>query len=675
MILFVLGCKNDSNVDNEKYTIIPIPKDIAYSNGYFNIKDTLTISYEDPALKPLFEVLVEEFKTLYLINLRYSMNLENADLALNIDTTLADDAYMISVKEKIEVKGGTYSGVAMGTVSLMQAIQQNNDSHRLHYSDLYDYPDFPFRGLMVDVARRIHSIETLKMVVSLCRWYKIRYLQLHLTDEKHFTFPSSAYPQLVTENFSYEKEELAELIDFANARGVELIPELEVPGHAGQFIEKIPDLFGFNNKELNRQTINMTNEQIYPVLDTLIREIATLFHSSQYIHIGGDEPNFSGMDQEPAIRQYLESNDLNSIEDVYWMFINRMHNMVQKAGKQTIVWEGFSEEGNSQISKDIVVMAWETMYQLPTDLLNAGFNVINVSWKPLYVVNSRKWNPEDILSWNVYQWQNWIPSIPSYDTIQIAPDPGILGAGMASWDQPEFVEISSLRRRVPAMSERVWNIDKSISDEIFLSILNILDSKFSRYLSPVQTETHGLMFPDVSDGRRDEQTWFDDTLTVKLKAPDIFSIRFTTNGQSVSDTSSLYVDELKFFKTTTLKYQAFTEDGHPVGHEIMSYYELKPLNINLSSDDSIADDDRWERVDSWNYHFDDIVLIHISSQRNGVIRFEKGNQSLTSRSTKYTGPIVINNDEVVKAGLYRGDSLIGSIWSENFKNVCSKTNE
>src|SRR5690606_20752452 len=116
-------------------------------------------------------------------------------------------------------------------VSLLQSLSVNGNIICWQNGFINDRPDFHFRGLMIDLARRKHDIATIKRVILLCRFYKINYLQLHLTDENYFTFPSKAFPQLPTKGWYYSEAELLDLISFADARGVQLIPELEVPGH------------------------------------------------------------------------------------------------------------------------------------------------------------------------------------------------------------------------------------------------------------------------------------------------------------------------------------------------------------------------------------------------------------------------------------------------------------
>jgi hexosaminidase len=674
-LLISTGCSRQPEGQQQETTvtsvapvsIIPTPKEQKLTGETLVLKGSLRFYAEQEALNPLQDVLRDELLSLYGLQLEQASGAAAADLVLTLDDSLRQQEYQVEVNEQIRIIGGSYQAVAMATVSMLQGMARQGEAVYIPEGTIRDAPDLPFRGFLMDVARRKHEVELLKQLVSLCRWYKINYMQLHLTDEKYFTFPSEAYPQLMRQGFHFTREELTDLVAFADARGVELIPELEVPGHAGQFVEQMPELFGFQDKALNKFTINMARERIYPVLDTLIGEIAAVFHSSGYIHIGGDEANFSGMDEDPEVKQYLQEKNLASVEELYWHFINQMNEFVKKRDRKTIVWEGFSKEANPVISKDITVMAWETMYQMPDDLLEAGFKIVNVSWKPLYIVNDKKWSTEAIYNWNVYNWQNWVPQIPSYNPIQLEEHPNVLGASMASWDQPAYVEVSSSRKRLPAMSERVWNKQQAISYADFAEKLQQLDRKLERFFSPVTVQEQGLRYPVASDGRKEEQTWFGDTLVVTLSAPDSYIIRYTTDGTQVTASSPLYTEPIKLDETTTLKYRAYSPAGTPVGHEILKYYALQPLEVTLSGKASAALDSLWETGHSWYIPMADSMQVAITPLRKGQIRYIMGNAPLSSRSKLYQKPLVMKEDAVLKAGLFVGDSLTGEPWTQHFR--------
>ncbi|MFW5725968.1 MAG: glycoside hydrolase family 20 zincin-like fold domain-containing protein, partial [Bacteroidota bacterium] len=217
ILLLANGCGENSDVNEEFNRILPVPKEINLQDGTFSFQDTLVLYADVEVLKPLYNVLKQEFKSLYLTEIIQGNDSAKADILLNIDPSMDEESYRVTVNNNIKVTGGSYRAVAMGTVSVLQSISESQELKHIRKGIIYDFPDLPFRGLMIDVARRKHSIAVLKQIVSLCRWYKIHYLQLHLTDENFFSFPTEAYPQLATEEFRFEKDEFIDLVNFANA--------------------------------------------------------------------------------------------------------------------------------------------------------------------------------------------------------------------------------------------------------------------------------------------------------------------------------------------------------------------------------------------------------------------------------------------------------------------------
>ena len=110
------------------------------------------------------------------------------------------------------------------------------------------------------------------------------------------------------------------------------------------------------------------------------------------------------------------------------------------------------------------------LYQLAPELLADGFKIINATWQPLYLVSSvnRRWTPQDILNWNVYNWQHWWPhSYATLNPINIAPTDQILGASMCSWGLNYECLMSRLIDNLAAMSERVWTVERKRTDEAY----------------------------------------------------------------------------------------------------------------------------------------------------------------------------------------------------------------
>ncbi len=668
-LIFATAC---SDRKPREYGIIPTVKKERLRNGNSCFYDSLLV-YTEPRYDSLYVLLKEEFSVLFNLRLIKARRFEIADMYVEEDKSENDpEAYSVDINEnKVRIKAASYEGAAMASVSLMQAMRPDKGGVCIRNGTITDKPDLAYRGLMIDLARKKHGIESIKQIIKLCRWYKINFIQLHLTDDQAFTFPSAAYPQLVTAHQHYTVAELNSLVEYARSNGIELVPEIDMPGHAGQFIEKMPELFGFENSDLNQGTLNMSNEKVYEVLDTIIGELANVFKYSRYIHIGGDEAGFEGMDDDPGVQSYLLKKKLSSVEELYWTFINRMNSFVRKRNRSAIVWEGFPKAANHLIDKNITVMAWETMYQLPQDLLAAGFKVINVSWKPLYVVNERKWDPALIYEWNPYRWENWLDKAPSFTPISIKPHDHLIGGSMASWDQPEYTELSSLRRRLPAMAENLWNTEKTFTTAAFIRLLNVQNRNLSNFLSPIRFSSAGLNHPNIDDGRYDQQTWFDDSLRFTLSAPSGMQIRYTLNGPDVTHISTLYTAPVLIRNSALLKYRAYAGDGQPIGTQTTRFFDLRPLHVRYVGDFLVHPDSVWSSPDNWLLPYSGSVVVTIRAAMPGELLYSISKNGREGDFIPYSRPIVLTETNIVKveARLYRTDSLIGKPWMQHFKRI------
>src|SRR5262249_23021151 len=153
-----------------------------------------------------------------------------------------DGAHAIVIGRQAVVTGFDYRAVAEGSSTLLQLLGRDEGGLRLPRLTIKDWPHADYCGGLLDVARQDHPVGAIQKGVRLCRLYKARYLHLHLTDDQGWTFPSARYPKLGSKNQAahggvaprvYKLKELKGLVAYADARGVTLVPELEMPGHCG----------------------------------------------------------------------------------------------------------------------------------------------------------------------------------------------------------------------------------------------------------------------------------------------------------------------------------------------------------------------------------------------------------------------------------------------------------
>lgn len=408
----------------------------------------------------------------------YGTALTNAQggIELIYNGTIRSDGYTIDTVDGVKLYASSAEGIRYALASMLQILSFKKGIFTVPSVHIEDYPDKDFRSLMLDLARQFHPAKTVFQYIDLCFLYKIKYLHLHLIDDQLYTLPSKAFPKMPTEGKSYSFEEIRAFNDYAKARGVILIPEFEAPGHAASLNLAYPELFGNKLEKVGATLITENGDAItedsiicagsetsMQAMENMIDEICELFPDAPYIHIGGDEANIDAWNDCTVCKQYMRDNGIEDVEELYSDFIARISRMVLAHGRTPIVWEGFPVKGAERIPRETIVIAWESHYHLPKDLLDEGFRIINAAWQPLYIVASlvRRWYAKDILQWNVYNWQHWwSESAATFNPINVTPTENVLGAEICAWGCTFEQEIGLVMENLAALTERTWNVKR-----------------------------------------------------------------------------------------------------------------------------------------------------------------------------------------------------------------------
>ena len=161
---------------------------------------------------------------------------------------------------------------------------------------------------------------------------------------------------------------------YGDARGVTLVPEFEMPGHSGAARRCMPEIFSAihpkTGKAVDIGCMNIANEDLYPVLDTLIGEMCDVFHSSPYFHIGTDECETNGLPVHAGFNAFLAKHGLKNEGEVSGYFINQVNAMIARRGKKTIKWEGVGDEP----CKDVICMCWVGNNRTAERMVNDGIH-------------------------------------------------------------------------------------------------------------------------------------------------------------------------------------------------------------------------------------------------------------------------------------------------------------
>ncbi len=391
-------------------------------------------------------------------------------------------------------------GMSYALATLISITALENGSLTVSRVHIEDAPDKDYRALMVDLAREWKPAHLVYRYVDICFMLKVKYLHLHFMDDQRYTLPSRAFPDVTKTSRHYTFEDIEGFRAYANARGVSIIPEFEVPGHAIKLVEAYPELFGLHiegdasGAEIVTEQGDVVstggilcvgNEKCVNAVITIINEVCDMFPESEYIHIGGDEANINAWNYCSECKKYMKEHDLSSVKEMYCEFVGKIASAVISRGKTPIVWEGFPKEYSHLIPKKTVVISWENYYNYTEGLLEDGFRIINASWQPLYIIPAYDigWGCEDIYAWDVYNWQHWWEkSRAAVNPVHVAPTDRVLGAQICAWECTYDQEINKVLENLATLSERTWNLTRVCTQAEFAYRLRILLLRLARLI-------------------------------------------------------------------------------------------------------------------------------------------------------------------------------------------------
>jgi hexosaminidase len=566
IVLLFAGCAKKA-VERD-LNIVPSPKELTTYAGDVSFEiSNLGVSVDDKS-KAFSHVIKDDLYRLSGVEVN-----DNASpvIGLSVQTGSDKSAYQVSVSSKgIRITGNSYEAVVSGWTSVLQTAVIDGGRISVPEMEIDDRPDMEYRGLLIDLARNFHSVPTVKQMIDLCRWYKINYLHLHLTDDQLFVFPSTQFPDIVNPDFSYTPAQLKEIVEYARERGVSLVPELEGPGHSEGLRIAYPDIFG----KPEYACIDLSDNKALDAMKILIGEVMEAFPYSTHIHIGADEVNLDELKTLRHVAEAVKAKGFNDVHDLYLNYIVEMHGFIKSKGRQTCLWEGFDKDGSEvvKIPKDVLVFEFETLYQRPDSLVNNGYNIVNTSWLPLYLTQSKRWSPEDIYNWNYYTWKNWWEKAPATKTPIVIDGENrtqIHGAQMCAWELREEMEYPSLSGRLAAMSERIWDTIPAGDYASFEKRMKPCETKLKQLLYPITITVEGLTEPDYVGNDNNRENCFTEqiTLSVKSRLPDAV-VRYTSDGSFPSD-AAVFPEHLAIDKSTLVKIGLYDKEG-----KLLSYYPV-----------------------------------------------------------------------------------------------------
>ena len=385
-----------------KISIIPQPQEMTVGEGAIDLTKFTAVAYKGEQMKQHVEAFVEQLKTSAGISLTVKEAGETAadgEIWFGADNTLPAEGYTLTTSEKqIVIKASAFGGHLYGLQTLIQLLPreffasklQNNVEWTLPVVDIKDQPLLGHRGYMLDIARHFFNKEEVKKILDIMVLYKMNRFHWHLTDDQGWRVEIPEYPRLTEvgairkasfsnadgQNFYddteygrgmyYTLDELKEVVEYAKARNIEIIPEIDLPGHMVAAVASYPEFSCDPTKEyevridggISHDVLNIGKPEVIDFLKCVLGHIAVTF-PYDYVHIGGDEcptEQWAVNEECLALVQKLALDGVHQLQS--WLVEELGIYMKETYNKDIIVWDELLANWNDSNKTKPVVMAW-----------------------------------------------------------------------------------------------------------------------------------------------------------------------------------------------------------------------------------------------------------------------------------------------------------------------------
>lgn len=471
---------NGQLLQKEVINVVPYPQNLELKSGQLHITPRFSIELlgilKDQTLQAAANGFLRRLKA------RTLTYFEQESILLNKEQPLptfrikvkakaepligTDETYQLTIDSTSAVlNANTTLGALRGLETVLQLVQADGQGFYLPAVKINDAPRFPWRGMMVDVARHFLPIDVLKRNIDAMASVKLNVLHLHLSDDEGFRVESKLFPKLHemgSRGQYYSQEELRSLVHYAQEKGIMVYPEFDLPGHSTSWFAGYPELAsapgpyqpghrykiapGSSMNEAIKvimssatPTLDPSKESTYQFLEKFIAEMTTIF-PSPYLHIGADENNGAAWKENPKIVQFMAQQGMKDVHQLQAYFVRRMHTLLKKYQRTTIGWEELYEAG---LPRDVIVQVWGAI----------GAN------RPSPLQIAQQGNPT-LISKGFYL-DYFFPAYVHYlnPNIPSEVNTNILGGEAALW--AELVDENSFETRAwpraAAVAERLWS--------------------------------------------------------------------------------------------------------------------------------------------------------------------------------------------------------------------------
>jgi hexosaminidase len=465
--------------------LMPWPAKISIGDGSLIIDQNFSVSLagaSDSRVRSATTRLVHQLALQTGIPLaEVSRDSSHAKLAIRCDSPGEaiqklgeDESYRLEVTpQQASLSAPNPLGILHGLATFVQLVEPGTNSFTVPAVVIEDKPRFPWRGLHIDVSRHWMPIEVVKRNLDGMAAVKLNVFHWHLSDDQGFRIESKRFPRLQQQgsdgNF-YTQDQVREVIAYARDRGIRVVPEFDMPGHATSWFVGYPALAsGPGPYSIERKfgifdpAMDPSREATYEFLDGFIGEMTGLFPDA-FFHIGGDEVNGEQWKKTAHIQAFMSDHRIKDNHDLQAYFTKQVQRLVAKHGKRT---EGWDEVLAAELPKDIVIQSWQGQKPLAeaarqgySGILSAGYYLDHMEpASTLYLVDPLEQETaaltqeekSRILGGEVCMWSEYV----SPENIDSRIWPRSAAVAERFWSPQEIKDIASMYRRLDAVSRKL----------------------------------------------------------------------------------------------------------------------------------------------------------------------------------------------------------------------------
>ena len=608
IIVLIFSCsKNSKTFTEADINIIPKPEHSVLNPGSFQFNQDTKFYISDENQRPIAQILASKFKTAAGWDLGITTEQPATNyVAFKTNDSLPDEAYKLNIKNQIiSIEANSYNGFLYGLESVRMLLPNAIESSSLVDGDwlvpnieITDGPRFKWRGLMLDLSRHFFDKEYIKKTIDRLAFLKMNTLHLHLVDDQGWRIEIKKYPKL-TEIGAYRvnqedkpwsgrrttdpsekgtyggfltQEDAKEIVAYAQTRGVNVVPEIEMPAHVMSAIASYPEL------SCQGKPVAVPSGSVWPItdiycpgkestfdfLEDVLTEIMAIF-PSKYIHVGGDEATKTNWKTCPYCQKRIKEEHLANVEELQSYFIKRIERFLSSKGRTLIGWDEILEGG---LAPGATVMSWRGV-KGGLEASEQGHDVVMTPGTHCYFDHYQGPQDSEPLAFGGF---TPLSKVYTFDPVVDGMTPEqakhVLGGQANLW--AEYIPTTAhseymIYPRLAALSETLWSPKDNRSWDEFTPRIKHMMKRFGtmgiNYAKSAYTVT--------SETKVDTLT---NTITVNLKNEFPNSdIRYVLNNADINTEAIPFTAPIKITETTSITASLFENDA-PVGRVFSKTY-------------------------------------------------------------------------------------------------------